>query len=134
MTNNELLGTLALVRPDMENDPAKKQGSIGVITYVDHPEELVYISFKGGEEGRYPAADLFRLKDRDKLFPNLMKNALQLDVKDFKDLYKISNLQDLGRGEDLWQALEIARDNPNIWEGGLETLDAGISKRQAVSR
>ncbi|UOE47815.1 hypothetical protein MTO98_25735 [Mucilaginibacter sp. SMC90] len=134
MMNNELLGTLALVRPDMENDPAHKQGSIGIITYVDPTEDQVYLSFKGGEEARYPAAELLRLKDREKLFPDLMKNAAQLDVNDFKDLYKISSLQDMGRGEDLWQALEIARDNPNIWEGGLEALDAGLSKRQAVSR
>lgn len=129
--NNELLGTLALVHPGLENDPAERQGKIGVITYVDALKEQVYLSFEGGQEGRYQADELLRLKERDKLFPDLMKNAGSLDLHDFKTLFKISNLQDMGRGQDHWQALEIARDNPTVWEGSLVSLSDSVSQKQA---
>jgi len=129
--NNELLGTLALVRPDLEHDPVGRKGNIGVITYVDSLEEQVYLSFESGGEARFPAAELMRLKDRGKLFPGLMKNATSLDLNDFKALFKISNLQDMGRGQDNWLALEIARDNPGVWEGSLEPLSESISYQKA---
>ncbi|WP_432328059.1 hypothetical protein ACRQ5D_34035 [Mucilaginibacter sp. P25] len=131
MMNNELLGTLALVRPGLENDPAERQGKIGIITYVDTLKEQVYLSFEGGQEGRYQADELLRLKERDKLFPDLMKNASSLDLHDFKTLFKISNLQDMGRGQDHWQALEIARDNPTVWEGSLVSLGDSVSHKQS---
>ncbi|UOE50924.1 hypothetical protein MTO98_07515 [Mucilaginibacter sp. SMC90] len=127
MKNNELLGTLALVNPELEHDPGGRKGNIGIITYVDSLENQVYLSFEAGGEGRYPAAELMRLKDRDRFFPDLMKNASNLDLNDFKALFKISNLQDMGRGQDQWQALEIARDNPGVWEGSLESLSESIS-------
>lgn len=129
--NNELLGTLALVRPDLNHDPDGRKGNIGIITYVDRLEQQVYLSFGAGGEGRYPADELMRLKDREKLFPGLMNNASTLGLDDFKALFKISNLQDMGRGQDQWQALEIARDNPGVWEGSLESLSESISYEKA---
>lgn len=129
--NNELLGTLALVHPDLNHDPDGRKGNIGIITYVDSLKEQVYLSFEAGGEGRYQAAELMRLKDRDKLFPGLMKNASGLGLNDFKALFKISNLQEIGRGQDQWQALEIARDNRGVWEGSLESLSESISYEKA---
>jgi hypothetical protein len=41
-------------------------------------------------------------------------------VDDFKDLYKVSMLQDRGTSTGILSALEIARDNRNIWAQTLE--------------
>jgi len=130
MKNEDLTGSLVLVRPDLENDPVRQQGHIGIVSYVDLKDD-VFVSFKDGTEGIYKGDSLLQLKNRDKIFTDLMSNACSLELKDFKDLYKISLLLDIGRSTDVWQALEIARDNPDIWKGSLVAIDSDIAERQS---
>jgi hypothetical protein len=127
MENNELPGTLALVHPYLENDPSQRQGQIGIVTYIDDEKKEVYLSFEQGPDSAYQAADLFQLKPKDRLFPELTDKASTLSITDFKDLYKIGLLQDRGRGVDQWQALEIARENPGIWESVLLPVGPGLA-------
>jgi hypothetical protein len=127
MNNSELHGTLVLVRPDLENDPVRQQGQIGILTYIDLKDDI-FVSFKNGKEGIYSADALFQLKNRDKIFSDLMGNSSSLEVKDFKDLYKISLLLDRARSTDVWQALEIARDNPEIWKDSLVSINNNIAR------
>jgi hypothetical protein len=129
MENGNLAGSLVLVRPDLENDPVRQQGQIGIVTYVDLKND-VFVSFKNGTEGIYTGDALFQLKNREQLFSDLMGNASSLEVKDFKDLYKISLLLDKGRSTDVWQALEIARDNPDIWKGSLVAIENDKAREQ----
>ena len=129
MNNNELHGSLVLVRPNLENDPVRQQGQIGIISYVDLKDD-VFVSFKNGTEGIYTGDSLLQLKNRDKIFTDLMSNASSLELKDFKDLYKISLLLDIGRSTDVWQALEIARDNPDIWKGSLVAIDNSMARQE----
>jgi hypothetical protein len=55
-----------------------------------------------------------------------MKDASAMDLKDYKDLYKVSILQDVGRSKDIWQALEIAGNNPAIWSKALTPVENSI--------
>jgi hypothetical protein len=133
MKDSELQGAIVLVRPDLKTDPAGQQGKIGVVSYASQVDDI-YVNF-GDKEGVYSSDALFKLKNRKELFDELM-NGSALAVKDFKDLYKIGLLQDTGRPKDIVQALEIARDNPAIWEHTLEPTGKTLAQRQeqAVGR
>jgi hypothetical protein len=127
MTANELPGTLVLVHPDLENHPAGREGDIGIVAYVDSPNNQVYLRFTDEAEAVYPSDALFMLKNKEKLFPADGKSEMNLD--NYKDLYKIALLQDMGRGKDIWAALEIARDNPEIWKNSLVSIEESLGLR-----
>ena len=121
MENGTLTGTLVLVHPDFKNDPVQMQGQVGVMTY---PRELneMYVSFPGGKEGIYSWDTLFKLKDKQEIFDDLMANGSSMEQNDFKAMYKIMLLQDRGTSRGTYDALEIARDNPGIWERALDNV------------
>lgn len=120
MYNEDLIGTLALVHPDLANDPARKQGEVGVITYVGKENHEIYMSFPGNGEGIYNGNALLRLQDKNKILETLVNEGDNMELDDFKALYKITMLQDRNTSTGILSALEIARDNPNIWSKTLE--------------
>ncbi|MGF7036943.1 hypothetical protein [Mucilaginibacter lappiensis] len=126
MNKNELHGTLVLVHPGLENDPAGQQGKVGILTYVDSSDEI-FVSFDNNQtEGKYSPNALLQLKDRSELYPAMMEEAASMNLEDYKDLYKISLLQDRGRNIDIWNALEIAGNNPAIWSRSLVPVENSI--------
>ena len=132
MENNELYGTLVLVHPDLKNDPAGQQGKVGILSYIDSRDEI-YVGFENGREGKYSPDALMSLKDKSEIFPDLMANGSKLDLSEYKDLYKISLLQDRGRSTDIVHALEIAAKNPAIWDKSLVAVDQLLAPRMAQS-
>lgn len=134
MNNNELPGTLVLVNPGLDNHPAGRRGDIGVVAYVDAQQNEVYLRFTDETEAIYPADALFLLKNKDRLFTAADSPGMNLD--NYKDLFKIATLQDRARGQDIWNALEIARDNPAIWPASLVlvTESLGLRANQSVGR
>ena len=125
-----LHGTLALVRPDLENAPVRQQGEIGIITYADEVHNEIYVIFDSGKEGTYQGEALFQFKTPDEVGASPVDNAWEMELKDYKDVYKIGLLLDLGRSTDLMKALEIARDNPDIWRDVFVTVGERIEQRQ----
>jgi hypothetical protein len=121
MNNKELLGVLVVVHPDFKNDPIKKQGHVGVVTFP-HNDAEIYVKFLGGAESKYSGENLFKLKDKQHVLDELMNNGPAMKTDDFKALYKIMLLQDRGTSKGLFDALEIARDNPAIWQQVLDPL------------
>jgi len=132
MNHNELHGTLALVRPDLENDHARQLGEVGVITYVDNTDK-VYMSFPKGGEGIYEPADLFQLKEDDFFTTVKNDNSGSIGIKDYKDLFKIDLLQKMGRSTDILRALEIAGTNPAIWDKVLDSVDSKLAQHQVYT-
>ncbi|MGY3212423.1 hypothetical protein [Mucilaginibacter sp. HD30] len=128
MELNENLGTLVLVNPEIENDPAGRKGDIGIVAYIDAPKGEIYLRFPDEFEAVYPLNAVFALKERKDLFNGGAHTAP--DLKSYKDLFKISTLREMGRSTDLWKALEIARDNPRIWPNSLFSLTEGQNRRQ----
>jgi hypothetical protein len=120
MNNEDLIGTLALVHPDLGRDPAGKQGQVGVVTYVGKENHEIYMSFPGNGEGIYNGNAVLRLKDKNEILEALVNDGDSMDVEDFKALYKVTMLQDRNTSTGILSALEIARDNPNIWNKTLE--------------
>ncbi|SDP47042.1 hypothetical protein SAMN05428975_1348 [Mucilaginibacter sp. OK268] len=129
MTNNELLGTLVLVHPDLKDHPAGREGDIGIVAYVDSPNNQVYLRFTDEAEAVYPSDALFMLKNKEKLFSEKSAGGSDMKLDNYKDLYKIATLQDMGRGKDIWTALEIARDNPEIWKNSLVSVEESLGLR-----
>jgi hypothetical protein len=136
MKDNELLGTLVLVHPDLENHPAGREGDIGIVAYVDSPNNEIYLRFTDEAEAVYPPDALFQLKPKEEIFPERGVNVAVPNLNSYKDLYKISLLQQMGRSTDIWNALEIARDNPEIWKNSLLSVEEslGLRHNQYISR
>ena len=128
-----LHGALALVRPDLENDPVRQQGEIGIITYADEVRNELYVIFDNGKEGVYPGEALFQFKTPEDVAASPVNSDREMQLKDYKDVYKIGLLLELGRSEDLMKALEIARDNPDIWNDVFVTVGERIEQRQKQS-
>lgn len=129
MTNNELLGTLVMVHPNLENHPAGREGDIGIVAYVDTPNNEIYLRFTDEAEAVYPADALFRLKEKEQVFSPGSSGTNAATLNDYKDLFKIATLQDHGRSTDIWKALEIARDNPGIWQASLVSVEESLGLR-----
>lgn len=120
MNNENLNGTLVLVRPDLTVDPANGQGKVAIVTYDRVQSKEIYVAFNNGKEGIYPPEFLLKLKDKKTILNDLMANGSEMPLDNFKDLYKISMLLDRGTSTAQWQALEIAGQNPAIWDKSMQ--------------
>jgi len=126
--NSELHGTLPIVRPDLEKPRDPHKGEVGVVTYIDTANK-VYMGFPKGGEAIYEPYELLQLRDTDHM--TAIKNSGEtIDLKDYKDLYKIDLLQKMGRSTDLLQALEIAAANPNIWNRAMRSVESQLEIKQ----
>lgn len=121
MENQNLAGTLVLVKPDLENDPGPKHGHIGVLTLAFSEKEN-YVKFPEGGEAYYPAEQVLMLKDKQEVFNDLTNNGSSMPLDDFKAMYKIMLLQDRGTSQALYSALAIANDNPGVQEKVLQPI------------
>ncbi|MEZ2334751.1 hypothetical protein AB6735_03915 [Mucilaginibacter sp. RCC_168] len=122
MNNQNLNGTLVLVRPDLTVDPANGQGKVAIVTYDREQSKEIYVAFNNGKEGIYPPEFLLKLKDKKAILDDLMANGSAMPLDNFKDLYKISMLLDRGTSTAQWQALEIAGQNPAIWDKSIQPV------------
>lgn len=120
MNNENLNGTLVLVRPDLTIDPGSRQGKVAIVTYDSEQSKEVYVAFNNGREAIYPPEFLLKLKDKQTILSDLTANGRSMPLDNFKDLYKISLLLDRGTNIAQWQALEIAGNNPAIWDKALQ--------------
>jgi len=136
MNNENLNGTLVLVRPDLTIDPADGQGKVAVVTYDWQQSNEIYVNFANGREGIYPPEFLLKLKDRQDILSDLKKDGASMPLDSFKDLYKVGMLLDRGTSTGQWQALEIAGKNPAIWGKALQPvrLEEKLSLEKAFTR
>lgn len=132
MENENLTGTIVLVRPDLENDPDTKRGQIGVLTLAFSEKEN-YVRFPEGGEAYYPAGQVMMLKDKKQVFDDLTNNGSSMPLDDFKAMYKIMLLQDRGTSQALYSALAIANDHPGLQERVLESINPAYKQELAKS-
>jgi hypothetical protein len=132
MNNESLTGTLVLVQPDPENDNGKSRAQIGVLTYARSETEN-YVRFPEGGEAYYPAGQVMMLKDKKQISDDITRNGTSMPLDDFKAMYKITLLQDRGTSQALYSALAIAKDNPGIQAGVLESIRPEQKQEMAKS-
>ncbi|MFD1257733.1 hypothetical protein ACFQ3S_13070 [Mucilaginibacter terrae] len=132
MENQNLEGTLVLVKPGPEIDRDAKRGQIGVLTYVRSETEN-YVRFPEGGEAFYPSAQVMMLKDKQEIFNDLTSNGSSMPLDDFKAMYKIMLLQDRGTSQALFSALAIANDHPDIQDKVLDSISPAQKQEMAKS-
>ncbi|WP_457133882.1 hypothetical protein [Mucilaginibacter sp. UYNi724] len=125
-----------MVSPDLKNDPAQGQGKIALVNYESLHDKEIYVAFDNGQEAIYHPDALLRLKGKEDILAELLDNGSEIRGDDYKDLYKITMLQDRGTGKAEWQALEIVQQNQRISNTALEPVKPGqaIALQKSYSR
>ncbi|WP_191175708.1 hypothetical protein [Mucilaginibacter rigui] len=92
--------------------------------------------FTDEAEAVYPSDALFKLKPKEEIYPTGGMDFAIPNLNSYKDLYKISLLQQMGRSTDIWNALQIARENPEIWKNSLVSVEEslGLHHNQYIGR
>jgi hypothetical protein len=130
--NDELTGTLVLVHPQLNDDPAGKQNRIGVITTADLENDNVFVSFGRDGQALYAANCLLVLQKPRSIHFNAMQNATTLETPDFKDLLWISVLAGSSLMKDRRQAMEMAKGNRLILEHSMAPLEDELGIRHVA--
>ena len=120
---DELTGTSVLVHPDLDDDPARKQGQVGIITGANVDTDDVYVSFGKGENARYSTNALLVFKPAEAIYELLMNDARKANYDDFKALFQINLMQQHGQTPMVRKAMELVKDNKVVREFSMDTLE-----------
>ncbi|TSJ44397.1 hypothetical protein FO440_09520 [Mucilaginibacter corticis] len=127
---DELTGTSVLVHPELTDDPAQKQGQVGMITGADLETDDVYVSFGRGENARYSTNALLVFKPADKIYELLMNDARQANYDDFKALFQVNLMQQHGLTPLVRKAMEFVKDNKIVREFAMDTIESQLKLEQ----
>lgn len=105
---DELTGTAVLVNPELANDPASRQGQIGIVTSASLERDDIYVTFGSGPLALYGSDALMVLRHPKDIYRELLSRSRQLDRADFKILFQISLLQDYGASKSIKTAIGLA--------------------------
>lgn len=110
----DLTGTIVLVNPQLTVDPVQRQGEIGIITGTDLSKDEVSVGFGHSPLGLYSTDALLVLKPHNELYGEILSNVKEMETRDFKDLMKITMLQENGGIKQLREAMELAMTNEKV--------------------
>lgn len=127
---DELTGTPVLVHPEFDNDPAQKQGQVGMITGADLDNDEIYVSFGKGGNARYSTNALLVFKPANVIYELLMNDARKANYDDFKALFQVNLMQQHGINSVLRNAMEITKDNKVVREFSMDTLENQLDINQ----
>lgn len=126
MKNEELAGTLVLVHPELEHDPAGRKNEIGIIVNCDLTNDDVLVSFQDNEYALFTPESLLVLFPGDDIHRNLSQMGHDAAWADIKSLTQIDLFLRYGSGDKHFTALELARDNKNVQSLCLQTLENSL--------
>ena len=133
--NDEIqLPDYVLVNPLLTDDPAFRQGQIGVITAAILNTDEFIIGFDDSQVGLYSASALLFLKQLEDIYKYMYEKVSWLSADDFKDLKNIALLLDYGTKTQIRTALVLAQKNENILNGATTGLDERIGLNQGYKR
>ena len=127
---DELTGTSVLVHPDFDEDPAQKQGQVGMITGTDLENDDIYVSFGKGENARYSTNALLVFKPTDVIYELLMNDARKASQADFKALFQVNIMQQQGLTPLVRKAMDFVKDNKVVREFSMDTLENQLALNQ----
>lgn len=122
MKNEEFAGTLVLVHPELEHDPAGRKNEIGIIVNSDLADDDVTVSFQDNEYASFTSDALLVLLPAEQIHQNLADIAYEVAFTDLKALTQIDLFLRYGSESKQFDALVLARDNKNIQTLCLESL------------
>lgn len=132
--NTELTGQLVLVHPELSDDPAERQNTIGIITFADLSMDDFYVGFQDNTTGRYASNALLILKPMDEIHQLLVDRGDLLSFPDLKALTHLDLTLRYATGDRTWSALQLAANNPAIQTLCLDVLNDTIAIQQAHNR
>jgi hypothetical protein len=135
-SNEVQLPDYVLVNPGLIDDPAQKQGKIGVITAAILNTDDFYVGFDDKQVGLYSADALLLLKQPENIYEYLRDQALSLSTDDFRDLKNVALLLDHGTTKHQQTALKLLQKNESIIGAATIGLDEliGLKPSQGVRR
>jgi hypothetical protein len=129
---NELVGVPALVHPELKHDPAAhRQNEIGLIklAYVFSDERL--LGFADGTNGLYATDALLILLPTEQIHQNLSELDYDTSFREIKPLIQIDLFLRYTTDEKQRIALELARNNRNIHQYCLKSLESSLNRDQS---
>lgn len=128
------LPDFVMVHPQLKEDPANKQGEIGVITAAILNTDEFFVGFDDKEVGLYSADALLTFIPTEEIYMNLKRDAIRLDTATFQDLKNIALLLDYGTPKQHRTAMEIAKKNPAVIATALVPLEESLGLNQTYKR
>lgn len=122
MNEDELTGTMALVNPELDNDPLQQQGKAGMIAFAEFARDDFFVTFPDGKRGLYSSDALMIFKKPAEIYQELIANTRDIEIPDMKALYRIGMLLDAGKGKDIKEAMQLAEQNPGTHSRALISL------------
>jgi hypothetical protein len=136
-TSDELIGTLVLVHPQLTNDPAGKNGQVGIITGADLQNDDIFVRFGRSGQGVYGSDALLLLKPAQQLKELLGQNKLTLNDADYKALFQISLLQEFRESTaNIKTAMSLALQNETVMGYSMQSLEEklALGRHQTIKR
>ncbi|SEO10374.1 hypothetical protein SAMN05192574_105315 [Mucilaginibacter gossypiicola] len=136
MNNDELNGRYVLVHPALWDDPAEKNGEIGMITENNLDDDIIKLRFNDEKHAFYASNALLVFQPSDNLYETLKQNATLLSAQNFKDLKSVALLLDYGRPEQTKAAMGLVLQNPDLLEMSMVSLEDSfvLTNRRQIGR
>lgn len=134
---DELIGQLVLVHPQLTSDPAGKSGMVGVITGADLQNDNIYVGFGKNGQGLYGTDALLMLKPHNQIQEALQEHKQEMPLDDFKALFQISLLQEFRQSSaNMKTAMSLAMQSENVRNHSMRTIEnlLGRERPQSLSR
>lgn len=130
---DELAGTFVLVHPQLLNDPEDRKNQIGIIATAELEHDNVMVSFGRNGQGLFSADALLVLRKPNSIHYDAVRDASHMDVKDFKQILEVSLLASSNLVKERRQAVEISRENPNVLQYSMASLEEELGLKQDYS-
>jgi len=121
----EYLGKLALARD--QSDADDKTFRIGLISAVDPRLMRAEIAFGDLSVSIISATDVLVLKDKNRLYQDLLTSASIMETADFKTVFRVSLILEKPGQAAVLEAMEMLKDNPGAASLAMVSLDTGLS-------
>jgi hypothetical protein len=130
-TADELTGTLVLVHPKLTNDPAGRNGQVGIITGADLENDNIFVGFGRSGQGVYGGDALLLLKPAEQIKELLGQHKQELSANDYKALFQISLLQEFRQSTaNIKTAMSLALQNETVMGYSMQSLEDKLGLRQ----
>jgi hypothetical protein len=119
---NELTGVLVLVHPGLPQDPANRQGQVGMITGADLENDDVFVSFGQSQQALYSTDALLVFKPTEALYNILENDTGTVSKENLKTLFQLNLLQQFGFAPGVRQAMTMVKGNHILRDLSMDTL------------
>ena len=127
---DELIGSLIIVLDRQNPDGAARIGIIGKSS-IDNNK--VDVTFGNLHQESVDVNNVRFLKERSNLYSYLLSSTSDINLGDFKTLFKINMLQDRGDPASILEAYHLLQKNPNAINSATDSLSNFQRSKQPLN-